>query len=88
MRTTIVIDPEVAQQIKAIMAQSRSSMKKVVNDLLRRALALSKSRQDRKPYRVKPFSSGKPAAVLPGRMNQLYDELEAGLALQQAGERK
>ena len=72
----MLLDPEIAQQVKTIMAESRQSMRKVINDLLRKALAKSRAGEKQKPYKLKPFPSGVPAGFLPGRFNQLYDELE------------
>ena len=77
MRTTIVIDPEVAQQVKSVMAESRQSMRKVVNDLLRKGLAEGKGSGAQEPYSVRPFDSGSPSGVLSGRFNQMYDEIES-----------
>jgi hypothetical protein len=77
MRTTVILDPEVAQQIKGLVAESRLSMRKVINNLLRKGLAGGKSPQAAGLYAVHPFESGTPAGIISGRFNQLYDELES-----------
>lgn len=73
MRTTLTLDPDVQRLVEEAMHQNRSSMKVVVNDALRRALA---PRPPSRPYRVDVHHSALTAGIDPGRMNQLVDELE------------
>lgn len=77
MRTTLTIDPEIADRLKQETAMGRRSLKVIVNEALRKGLGLEPSRQS-KPYRVKPHSSGFLPGIDPGKLNQLVDELEAG----------
>jgi hypothetical protein len=81
MRTTLTLDPEVAQQIKALMRDSRRSMRKVVNDLLRRALAGGNKRSAPRRVKIQSYRMGWRDGLDPGRLNQLYDELEAESSL-------
>lgn len=76
MRTTLTIDPEIADRIKQEAALGKRSLKAIVNDALRKGLELEPVRRA-KPYRVKAHSSSFVAGVDAGRLNQLVDELEA-----------
>ena len=76
MRTTLTLDPDVAEQIRREMKQRGKGLKAIVNEALRRGLR-SETVANRKPFQVEAHDFG----VLPGldldRMNQLVDELEA-----------
>jgi hypothetical protein len=75
MRSTLTLDPDVAQKVKAKMAQQQATFKQVINDALRRGLTGS-GKVSSRPYRV----TAKPLGLRPGfdlhRLNQLADELE------------
>jgi hypothetical protein len=74
MRTTLTLDPDVAQLVEDAVHRRRTSMKQVINDALRRALSPPPSR--REPYRL-PVHEAKlqPGLDLAG-FNRLADELE------------
>ena len=76
MRTTLTLDPEVAEKLRREAALGKRSFKEIVNDALRRGLGIQTT-PSRKPFRVKAHSS----AFLPGtdlgRLNQAVDKLEA-----------
>jgi len=77
MRTTLTLEPDVAERIRQEIRRSGKGMKAVINDLLR--LGLGRTGKAREPARfeVEPH----PFRFKPGldldRMNQLVDELEA-----------
>lgn len=75
MRTTLTLDPDVAEQIRRSMKQQGKGLKTIVNEALRRGLSLKGS--DVVAFQVEAHDFG----VVPGidldRMNQLVDELEA-----------
>jgi len=76
MRTTLTIDPDVAQQIRHRMMQKNLPLKRVVNEALRAGLAASdKSKKVR--FVVEPHSCKFKAGVDMDKLNQLTDELEA-----------
>jgi hypothetical protein len=80
MRTTLTLDAEVAERVRREQRRTGRSFKAVINDALRVGLALQEKGTDRLPrYRVRPHRCG---AFRPGidplRLNQLYDEIEAG----------
>ena len=75
MRTTLTLDPDVAQQLKARMARQQTSLKQVVNEALRRGLAAGQP-ASRKPFRVVPHHFGLRPGIDATKLNQLADELE------------
>ena len=77
MRTTLTIDPEIADRLKQEAALGKRPLKVIVNEALRKGLGLTSAKRT-KPYRLKPHSSGFVAGIDPGKLNQLADELEAG----------
>jgi hypothetical protein len=76
MRTTLTLDPDVAQQLRASMARRQASLKEVVNEALRRGLAAA-APSSRKPFRVTPHHFGFKPGIDMTKLNQLSDELEA-----------
>ena len=75
MRTTLTLEPEVAERLKQEAATTRQSFKRVVNRALRRGLAMEAPRK-RRGFRVKAHSSAYAAGVDPLHLNRLHDELE------------
>lgn len=75
MRTTITLDPDVAQQVKRAMAEKKLSLKRVVNDAMRLGLpALNKQKSVK--FKVEPWAGNfKPGFDL-DKANQLLDEME------------
>lgn len=79
MRTTITLDADIVDQIKAEQARSRRSFKEVVNQALRLGLAMgAKPSRDGENFEVTIFRCGFQPGVDPYRLNQLADELEVG----------
>jgi len=76
MRTTLTLDPDVAQLLEKEVHRQRKPFKQVVNDALRRALGGGGSGRRVAPYRVVPHQ----AKLRPGldrlALNRLADELE------------
>ena len=75
MRTTLTLDPDVAQRLKARMASENTTLKELVNDALRRGLS-TESRQTSKAFQVTPHSFGLRAGIDVHKLNQLADDLE------------
>jgi hypothetical protein len=74
MRTTLTLDPDVAQLVDEAAHRARTSRKQVINDALRRELSQPPSR--RKPYRLAAHEAVlQPGYDLAG-FNRLADELE------------
>ena len=78
MRTTLTIEPAVAEQIHRIVATRGSSMKEVVNEALREGLkALEKSSSAAPPkFVVKPHDFRVKPGIDLDRIGQIADERE------------
>ncbi|MDT3440100.1 MULTISPECIES: antitoxin [unclassified Pseudofrankia] len=74
MRTTLTLDDDVARLVEDAVHRERRSMKKVINDALRQALAPRDAQYE--PYRLVPHES----AIRPGfdmtSLSRVADELE------------
>jgi hypothetical protein len=59
MRTTLTLDDDVAALLKRVVSKRKARFKDTVNEALRRGLdVLSKSAENRTPYRVRPWNLG------------------------------
>jgi plasmid stability protein len=77
MRTTLTLDDDLADKLKALAARRNTSFREIVNEVLRRGLAAQVLReQPPPPFRVAPFRSAFRPGVDPLKLNQLSDELE------------
>lgn len=75
MRTTLTIEPDVADRLKRKMAEQNLTLKQAVNTFLRRGLDAPEPKTTK--FKVKPFGlGGFMPGVDPARLNQLADELE------------
>lgn len=84
MRTTLTLDPDVAEQIRREMKQGGKGLKTVINEALRRGLNLERTKV-MKPFRVKPHDFGFAPGLDLDRLNQLVDELETQHFLGESG---
>lgn len=82
MRTTLTLDDDVADKLKRLAEQRRVPFRRVVNELLRRALSGQGPRRRSEPFRVETFTSAFRPGVDPSKLNQLSDELEARRAVE------
>jgi hypothetical protein len=75
MRTTLTLEPDVAQLLKLRTQREKVSFKRAVNDALRAGLSKASSKP-RVKFKVEPY----PCKFKPGidlnKLNQLVDELE------------
>lgn len=76
MRTTLTIEPDVAQQLRRRMALKKSTLKQVVNEALRAGLSATE-KERRVRFRVEPHSFGFKPGIDTNKLNQLLDDLEA-----------
>ena len=74
MRSTLSLDPDVAQLLQEAMARSKKPYKTVVNDALRRGLSALQV-QKRSAFKVEAFAMGWDATLDPAGFNRLVDEL-------------
>lgn len=77
MRTTLTLDDDLVDKLKALAARRRLSFKDVVNDAIRRGISTpERAARAPKPFRVVPFESSFALGVDVARLNQLSDDLE------------
>lgn len=80
MRTTLTLEPDVAMMLKRRMARKKQSLKRTVNEALRRALSAPEP-ETQVPFKVKPH----PCYFNPGidldKIGQFADQLEAEEAI-------
>jgi hypothetical protein len=76
MRTTLTLDPDVAERIRMEGRSGKRSQKQIINEALRRGLGGEGGLPAPKPFKVKPFRSAFRAGIDIGKLNQLVDELE------------
>jgi len=77
MRTTLTLEPEIAERLRQELALGKRPLKLIVNEALKRGLGLEEPVR-LQPYRVTPHSSRFVPGVDIGKLNHLADELEAG----------
>jgi len=89
MRTTLTLDPDVADALREQAERENIPFKQIVNELLRRGMALEKGQgAKRRPFRVKPHRGGFRPGVDVLKLNQLADDLEVeAFVAGQAGEK-
>lgn len=74
MRTTVTLDPDVEQLLKAAMRESDAPFKKVLNDAVRSGLGKRRA-VTRQRYRQLTFDLGRPLVDL-AKANALAADLE------------
>lgn len=78
MRTTVTLDAELVQKLKALALRTGTSFKQTLNDVIRRGLSAQEPRGARRPrFVVKPHAGGFRPGIDPGKLNQLLDQLDA-----------
>ena len=85
MRTTLTLDPDVAERLAGEVRRTGRSLKAAVNDALRLGLGLGGKRPRSPRFAVEPHALGLKPGVDPDRLNQLVDELEAEESAQRLG---
>lgn len=89
MRTTVTLDPEVAEMLKQYAHRRRTSFKAALNELIRRGLSAQGNPGAKRPaFVVRPHSGGFRPGVDPGKLNQLVDQLEAERFARKPGSRR
>jgi len=76
MRTTVTLDPDVAQKIKDLAHRRKTSFKATLNDVLRRGLSPRLGEKDSEPFVIHTHAGGFRPAIDSGKVNKLVDELE------------
>lgn len=77
VRTTLTLDDDVADFLRAQSRLQEKPFKQIVNEVLRRGMAPGSPGPDRPPFRITPNHSRLVPGVDPLRLNELNDQLEA-----------
>jgi len=85
MRTTVTLEPDVAESLRAYVHESRTTFKVALNTLLRRGLAAGEPPgARRRKFVVEPHSGKFKAGVDLAKLNQLVDQLDVEEFLKKA----
>ncbi len=76
MRTTLTLDPDVAERLAGETRRTGKSPQTLVNDAIRLGLGLTGRPPKAPRFTVKPHAFGLRPGIDPDRLNQLVDELE------------
>lgn len=76
MRTTLTLEPDVAERLASEIRRTGKSLKAAVNDALRVGLGMGGRRRRPPRFEVEPHAFGLVPGVDPDRLNQLVDELD------------
>jgi hypothetical protein len=76
MRTTLTLDPDVAERLASETRRTGKSLKALVNDAIRVGLGLAGRQSAASRFTVEPHALGLRPGIDPDRLNQLIDELE------------
>jgi hypothetical protein len=77
MRTTLTLDPDVAERLSRAVRRSDKGLKATVNEALRIGLGMTEKPLEPAPFKIRVFVDGLQPGIDPDKMNQLLDELEA-----------
>ncbi|RME19920.1 MAG: CopG family transcriptional regulator [Deltaproteobacteria bacterium] len=83
-RTTITLDDDVAREVERLRRLEGKSLRKLINELLRRGLADGRKPSRPRRFRVQPHHCGLKAGVDHERLNQLVDQQQAGRFVESA----
>lgn len=81
MRTTLTLDPDIAERLRLETANGRKSLKQAVNERLRIGFGIVRPQPEER-YAVKAHKSAYRAGIDRARLNQALDELEAEAFIQ------
>ena len=76
MRTTIAIDEDVADRLKAYMRESGLPMKRALNSILRAGFEVRERRSKQRPYVAPTFRLGAMAPGLPENVGEILEAIE------------
>lgn len=85
MRTTLTLDPDVAQLLSKEAARRGVTFKQVVNDAIRRGLSPTASTRGTRRYRVRPHKTALRPGIDAAGFNRLADELEDDAVITKVG---
>lgn len=82
MRTTITLEPDVAEKIRQAGRSGTRSQKQIINEALRRGLQTGEQKTKPEAYRIETFDSPFRAGIDTAKLNQMVDELEVEAQLE------
>ncbi|HEX7185970.1 MAG TPA: CopG family transcriptional regulator [Thermoanaerobaculia bacterium] len=77
MRTTLTLDPDVAEQLERAARGSGKGIKATVNEALRIGLGMANKPVEPPKFRIGAFVNSLQPGIDADKMNQLLDQLEA-----------
>ena len=77
MRTTLRLDPDVAERLERAVQASGEGLEATVTAALRVGLGLTVKPVEAPSFKIRAFVDGLQPGIDPDKMNQLLDELEA-----------
>lgn len=77
MRTTLTLEPDVAERLRQETRRTGKPFKQTVNEALRAGLGVQRPSRPAERFVVKTYDLGVRPGVDLDRINQLVDELEA-----------
>jgi hypothetical protein len=77
MRTTLTLDPDVADRLQSEIRRTGKSLKAAVNEALRHGLGLAGKPPRATRFKVEPHAFGFKPGIDLDRLNQLVDEMDA-----------
>ena len=80
MRTTLTLEPDVAERLRQETANGKQSLKQVVNESLRIGLGLKRN-PSKRPYKIIAHHSPYRPGIDRAKLNQLADEMEVEATL-------
>ncbi len=83
MRTTLTIDPDVAERLKQELSSGEQTLKQVVNERLRMGFGFKQSPK-RRPYKVTAHHSAYRPGIDRAKLSQIVDEIEVEAVLSKA----
>ena len=86
MRTTLTLDPEVAEKLRSEAALGKRTFKDIVNQALKRGLGIEKIKPE-KPFEVITFSSAFQPGIDPRKLQQFLDDEEAESSFREGNRR-
>jgi len=76
VRTTLTLDPDVAERLRTEIRRTGKTLKAALNDALRLGLGLSGKPRSAPRFKVEPHAFGFRPGIDPDRLNQLVDEMD------------
>jgi hypothetical protein len=76
MRTTVTLEPDVAEQVRDLARIRRTSFEETLNDVLRCGLRTEEDSGKAPPFKVHPHRGGFRPGVEPDKLSEATDDLE------------